>query len=490
MTRRRGWAGRWWTTVMAGWGGLLLACGQEPPPRESPPEMAWATQAQRVEPGDAEDIFRSRCPTTVPPPRSETLFVANTGTHHEDSPLGSLDNPFTTITAAVKAARPGSIIQVSPGTYPEQVTITPDIAKAGTATAPIILRGATSARPVIVPGPGRVVGSLLMVSLPYWIVESFEVDVRGNPSFAALFEGSTYCSQLINSHLHGGRTGSGVVVNRASNLLIGGTEIHDFWKVGQDSHGVTAKGTSSDVFVVRNNIHDVAGDSVQCQEANGRPAGLYIERNELHDAGENAVDVKGCDVVAIRKNTIHDFPNLALFPWQANTSAAEAVLIHEDATNVSIVGNVISHAGRGVSVGGMAATDHPAGVMIQDNTISDIFNYANRFNGQGIRIVKASGVIVTGNTIERTADAGLRLAADEPLVVSGLAVFNNTLRDMGFFVMLGRTEHHPNLQMDRNRYEGPSGRFVAAGLLYQGDFPVWQAKLAPQGLELNSVRVP
>ncbi|NTX16328.1 right-handed parallel beta-helix repeat-containing protein [Myxococcus sp. CA051A] len=469
--------------------GLTLACGVETTDPSEDEMHLGEVAAELVEPPDGKEIFLERCPTAADA-RDRTLFVSNTGPWNSSRPLGSSSNPYRTITLALKAARPGNIIEVRPGTYPEQLVINPSTTRAGTAIAPILVRGASSFRTRIVPPTGRVVGSLLTLSQPYWIFQSLEVDIQGKASFAALFERNTYCSQLIDSRIHRGTAGGGVVISSANNVLIGNNEIYDFSKSGADSHGVVVKNASREIFVLENNIHQTAGDSVQCQMDGNRPAYLYIEHNQLHDAGENGVDIKGCDSVFVRTNSIFDFPNLSRYPWQASTSAAEAVVVHADATNVQLVSNTISDAGRGISLGGTTAGDQPVDVLIRNNTISDIFNFANRGNGQGIRVVQVNRVQIRANLVQRTADAGLRLAADEPLGAPGMLVFDNILRDMPLFVRLGRAQYRAQMRMDRNRYEGPRGKFTATGLVNLGEFPEWRSKLAPAGLEQNSIRVP
>ncbi|MBZ4399995.1 right-handed parallel beta-helix repeat-containing protein [Myxococcus sp. AS-1-15] len=486
--------GKQWLThrlaVLAG--ALALACapgsGQEDAsPTEdvtgaaSAPTPLWDEDAMPLE---AASAFRDRCPGPEAA-LGATLHVANLGPRDAEAPLGSRANPFTTIMAAVREAQPGNIIQVHAGIYPEQVAITPLKARAGTASAPIVLRGERAARPIIVPSATDV-GSLVMLSQPYWVVEFVEVDVRERPSFAALFENDTTCTQLTDSLLHGGRAGGGVVVSDASRLLISGNKVHDFSRWGQDSHAVVVKGASREVFIVGNDLHDASGDAVQCQPNEGRPSALFIEGNQMHDCGENGIDVKACDDLAIQGNVFFRFPNLERFPWQATTSAAEAVLVHEDATNIRIIGNAIFLAGRGISIGGLSPVDNPVDVLVKGNVVTDIFNFANRANGQGIRIVRAHRVRVLDNIIERTEDSGLRLAADEPLVVTDLQVYGNTLRDMTSFVKLGRDTARPGLRMDRNRYEGADGKFSAFGLLSIGTFTTWQNRLAPFNLEQGS----
>ncbi|MCP3098500.1 right-handed parallel beta-helix repeat-containing protein [Myxococcus sp. K15C18031901] len=446
------------------------------------------TRSGRLAPAFTTDLFYEHCPE-LEDATGTTLYVASSGPRNRTRPLGSNENPYRTITEAVKVAQPGNTILVRPGNYPEQVAITPEKgARPGTPSAPIVLRGVpTSTRPRILPTAANV-GSLVMVSQPNWILQHLEVDIQARPSFGVLFETRTTCSQLHDAVIHGGRAGGGVVISYAEFVLVNDTEIYDFSKTNTDSHGIAVRGVSRGIFITENNIHDVSGDCVQCQSDGGRPSTLLIERNRLHAAGENGVDIKACEDVLVHLNAIYDFPNVAAYPWQATTSAGEAVLVHENATQVQIISNEIANAGRGVSIGGNNDIDIPVNVQIEDNYIHDIFDYAQRSNGQGIRIVKAEGAHIIGNTIARTHDAGLRLAADEPNTVSGMRVYDNVLRDMRLFVRLGANNRRPGVGMDRNRYEGATGNFTLTNQLWEGDYNTWRTLLAPSALDQSSTR--
>ncbi|AKF85922.1 hypothetical protein MFUL124B02_18640 [Myxococcus fulvus 124B02] len=135
-------------------GGLALACapGMEGSGQEASSTVEGATRVasaplwdEDATPLEAASAFRDRCPGPEAA-RGATLHVANTGPRDADAPLGSPANPFTTIMAAVREAHPGNIIQVHAGIYPEQVALTPLKARAGTASAPIVLRGERAVR--------------------------------------------------------------------------------------------------------------------------------------------------------------------------------------------------------------------------------------------------------------------------------------------------------------------------------------------------------
>ena len=239
------------------------------------------------------------------------------------------------------------------------------------------------------------------------------------------------------------------------------------------------------IFVTENKLHDASGTACGASPSGGRPSTLLIERNRLYAAGENGVDLKACDDILVHQNAITNFPNVAAYPWQANTSAGEAVLAHENATNAQHLDNEIASAGRGISPGGNNDIDHPVNVRIAGNPIHDC---AKRINGQGIRIVKAQGVHVLGNMLERTRDAGMRLVADEPNTVAGLIVYDSVLRDMRLFVRLGAIKRRPGVGMDRDRYEGPQGRVTITQQRWEGDYDASRGVLSSTALDQFSSR--
>ncbi|MCP3142525.1 right-handed parallel beta-helix repeat-containing protein [Pyxidicoccus xibeiensis] len=494
--------------------GLVLACGPEPsqnegmspdgqdpvvrddtPEQGHPDEQVFENEVEEEEelaigpsrgnPRGAELLFRDRCPTPEEA-TGKTLYVGKPARGARKAARGSQGNPYSTISAAVKAARPGNVIQVLQGTYEERVVLSGKDVRAGTREEPIVLRGAPKNQTKLLM-PAEDEGNLLVVAKPYWVVQDVELDVDGKPYVAALFESNTDCSQLLDSKVHSGSAGGGVILDQAKYVLIGHNEIHDFSKQDEDSHGVLVKDGSELVFIIDNDIHGNSGDAVQCHANGSRPHGVFIERNRLHDSGENGVDIKSCDHVYIRGNAIYDFPADKSFPWQKGTSAAEAVVIHQDANNIHAVNNRIARAGRGISVGGTSQKDHPRNVVLKGNHISDIRDDPV-MNGQGIRIVKGTDLSILGNTLEKVADVGLYLGADY-LAVSGLVVKGNVLRRMDRFVKLGARGDISGLELDDNRYHGV-GRFDATGGPQTDDFAKWQRALRGFGLEQGSRRLP
>jgi nitrous oxidase accessory protein NosD len=400
-----------------------------------------------------------------------------------DSGAGTRESPLRTIRRAVALARPGDVIRVLPGTYLEQLVLE----HKGSGASAVTLRGEGTPLPKIVPSD-RTRSSVITVR-GRWNLENLHIDVSGAPMFAVVFDRGSNLSRLVGSELHGGTSSAGVLVGGGAHITIEDNSIHHFIKPGMDSHGVVVVGPARNITIRGNDIHHNSGDSVQCQAGEVPAESLLIEGNRMHDEGENGVDIKQCHNVTVRNNFLSGFPNTSIRP--AGSSAGEAVVIHQAARNVVIQNNVISRAGRGVSVlaAGPSLCEN---LRIEGNTIQKIRNFPQG-NGQGIRIEAARNVRVVGNTIEGTDSYGLMLAADGKMV-TGLVVKHNTLRGeaRALLLRLGREAHRPGLVMYSNHYsrggvlkaDGVNERLVGKLLPLRGLFSGEQLNLSsPDRLE-------
>jgi hypothetical protein len=414
---------------------------------------------------------------TPPAATGQTWYVSTKGSH---SGRGTIDSPLRTIGAAAALAKAGDTIKVLSGVYSEQLFLesrTPSL-------APITLRGEGSPLPTIIPAPEKSRSAVILVR-GHWNLENLRIDVGGARMSAIVFERGGSKSRVSGSELKGGASGAGILVAGATNITIEDNEIHHFIKPGDDSHGVLVVGPSRSVTVRNNDIHHNSGDSVQCQAYNGVAAeDLIIEGNSMHDEGENAVDIKLCNRVTIRNNEMRGFPNTAI--RRRGSSAGEAVIIHDSARNVTIRGNLMSRAGRGISV----VAGHglpPENVRIEDNTIQEIRNFPEG-NGQGIRVESGRNVQVLDNTVESTASYGMMLAADQR-VVFGLVVKKNTLRPgpNQLLMRLGHELSRPGLVLRQNHY-GKNGILKGDGLreLLGGRHAPYRGKFTGEHLLLTA----
>ncbi|WP_224372281.1 right-handed parallel beta-helix repeat-containing protein [Hyalangium versicolor] len=358
-----------------------------------------------------------------------------------DAGKGTRESPLRTIGRAVALARPGDAIRVQPGVYAEQLVL----GSRGSGAASILLKGEGQPRPTLVPGDKS--RSTLIRVRGSWRVENFEIDIGGAPMIALAFEAGASQAALIDSDVHGGTAGAGVLVEGGQDITLQHNALHHFIREGEDSHGVAVVGPSRNIVIRENDIHHNSGDSIQCQAGTAPAETLLIVSNTLHDEGENGVDIKRCNAVTVRSNILSDFPNTDI--RAPGSSAGEAVVIHEAASGVSIQGNLISRAGRGVSVVDSSSTED---VWVEGNAIEDIHNFPEG-NGQGIRIASARNVTVVGNTIGRTDSYAMMLAADGQ-TVSGLTVKDNILRagSQPLLLRLGRESFRPGMVLQGNSY--------------------------------------
>ncbi len=361
-----------------------------------------------------------------------------------DTAEGNAAQPFRTIGKAVSVAGPGELIRVLAGTYAERIDLGPGV-KAGTAEAKITLQG--EGKPRIIPGAGS--GAIIQVRRPNWIIDGFELDLRGAQNFAVSFQGDVKGSVLANSELHHGTSGGAVTTyGNATGAIIENNHIHSFVKRtgDQDSHGVVVQPTSRDITVRNNDIHDNSGDSVQCLGPEGfstlPPAkGLVVENNHFYANRENAIDIKTCHDVVIRNNRMHRFKPSA-------TAKGDALVVHYSARNVLIENNEVYDSGKGISVGGNREGPMPTGVIIRRNRVHDITSQGGG-EGSGIRLENSEGTVVVNNTITRVSTAALVLGHGTGGPTQNVRVENNII-DAAVAVSLG--SQRPGMKMGFNLY--------------------------------------
>ncbi len=384
---------------------------------------------------------------TAPEPEptySREWYVSPSG---NDASAGTKSAPFRTIAKAVSVVGPGEIVRVQAGTYAEKLRIATN-AKAGTSSAKITLKGEGSPRIVPVSGGWY----MWQVQRPNWIIDGFEFDAQGAAQVAVTFSGTTQGSVLRNSELHHGAFGSGVnTADAATGVTIENNHIHHFSRGSDDSHGIVITPTSQDITVRNNVIHDNSGDSVQCIGPEGfstlAPAEkVVIEGNHMHSNDENAVDIKSCFGVTIRRNKMHGFR-------QSSSARGEAVVVHLSARDVVIEDNDISDAALGIAIGGNAGNyGQVSNVSIRRNRIRDTVAP----EGTGIRIEGSQNVRVLHNTITNTAGFAFSVGHGTNGASNNTLVKNNIFGSRAA-VNLGSLT--PGMDMDYNLYLPNAGFF-------------------------------
>jgi hypothetical protein len=245
---------------------------------------------------------------------------------------------FSTIQAAVTASPAGGTIDVCPGTYPEQVTITKALTVVGIAS------GTTDAAVVVAPSGG--------------VVQNAS-DIVGNPVAAQIFVDNA--TGVTISHLTVDGSNNGI-----SNCSL-------------DLEGIYYQNSSGTITynAVRNQLNPPGlqgcqtGLAINVESSAGTPS-VAISNNSVRNYDKNGITANGLGGGA-------PGPNVTV---KGNT------VIGIGATSVV--------AQNGIQIG-FGATATVTGNMVAD----DIYT-GPTYGSSGILIYASTGVTVTGNTVEST----------------------------------------------------------------------------------------
>jgi hypothetical protein len=378
-----------------------------------------------------------------------------------DSWPGTVAQPFRTIRRALRAARPGDLIRVFSGTYPERLVIDGSVA-AGTSTQPIRLQG--EGMPRLVPQAGTP-SSMLVIQRQYWEVAGFNIDVQGQPKYAVVFTGDVTGSKVTGCDIHGGSLGGGITTyGWARGALIEGNRIHHFSRGTQDSHGVVIQPTSQQITVRGNIIHNNSGDSVQCIGPEGYssdpPArGVVIENNTMYGDREQAVDIKTCLNVVIRGNSMHDY--------------IAAMVVHYSAADVVIDRNSIYNVGKGIAIGGDRGGPIPARIIVQRNKFWNVTRDTIR-EGVGVRLENADRARILNNTFYGIAWAAIRFGNSGD--TTNLEIRNNIIQPSAGGLAYYRGAYSPGLATGTNLIApGTQFSWLSGGTRRTGDLAAFRA---------------
>jgi hypothetical protein len=236
-------------------------------------------------------------------------------------------DPSGTIDRALERARPGDTILVASGTYPDLVEAGPR----GTADAPITLKPAPGAHPVVS-------GGFKLIHAAHVRVTDMTFDGTGNPA------------------------GFGTSIWDGHHIEFAGNEITGY---GAWAQGVLIRAQSTGVRIVGNHIHDLGGrprfdHGIYCESATG----TVIQDNTIDDIATGyGIHLFGdCDDTRIVGNTI-----------AGNGMSGITIGGNEDrgtSDGTLVVRNVIAeHATAAWSEYGFAVTEYKAGRrnVIRDN---------------------------------------------------------------------------------------------------------------------------
>jgi hypothetical protein len=305
-------------------------------------------------------------------------LIASTPAHAKNYEVGSCIPSlpkFTTIQLAVSSVAPGSIIEVCPGTYFEQVTI----------AQPLTLRGVSSSnkdRPVIAPPPNGLAVNVTSIT------------------------GAKVAAQVLVQNL-----------GPIGNVILTGITV--------DGSTAEVPGCSSTAFLA--GIFYASGTSGTINE-------MTTRKQQLPSCGygiwvENGPGAK--QSVTVENNSVHDVSWEGIFAFSNQTPSTLAAtikgnfvngLVYNQTTDIeaigitgAVTGNVVTGGLVGISSGGAPGTpltisgnalaDISIGVgiaitdvtTVSSNKISNVYT-AFAFGGSGV----SPGPTVTGNSTKNT----------------------------------------------------------------------------------------
>lgn len=354
---------------------------------------------------------------------------------------------WRTIKKAANSLKPGQAAYVHAGIYLEQRIVT---GSDGRADAPIRLMAARGEK-VVIQGDSAVDAPFFQLTKAFWIVDGFEIAANQQIGHAVRFD-KNHHAVVKNIHAHHGRGNAAISIFAAQDVALLDSMIHEYTRDNADSHGVIITPDCERVLVKGNRSWKNGGDSVQCvgpddsPELGARPPrDILIEENRFYEDVENAVDLKTCHNVTVRRNKCYGYRAVNTAPGGA------ALVVHRNASGILIEENRIWNSGMGASMG--ASTGAGQGqlgpVVFRRNLIFDMQTERNGV-GAGIRVAPVQAALkIYHNTFYNIPNYAIRLG-DEG-VVQQAVVINNIVMNAGQALEIN-TKNTPTLQCDRNLY--------------------------------------
>ncbi len=390
------------------------------------------------------------------PSRSVDDFYYVDNTHPDATDFlnanGTPDKPRLSV--PVRTLRAGSYLEIHGGPY-ETKTIR--LVGEGAPDAPVWISGSSD-------GERPVFRKTLELEGTHVFVEYLIFDRSGN----TLALGNDSSNIVIRNNVFSGprhADGFNSVLSihgqpdaPVHDIVIVNNEIHGFGDSSpeaqeNDYHGIKASRNCSNIWIIQNHTYDMGGDSVQIGDASlpdeERCHHIYIARNQFHQNKENAVDVKKAMDIIVSENSIHSFT-------PRDSSDASAIVIHNNADNIWIVGNCISDAAIGIINTGAINTWFVAN-QLTNILAGDELEIDSKY-GRGVAMHmrgNSSGGIVD-NTLSNY-DKGIQLTGGSNYEVSGNA-FAGRATVESFDTQIANTGLATRVAQDFNIYEAFSAQ--------------------------------
>lgn len=337
--------------------------------------------------------------------------------------VGSCALPsYLTITAAITAATPGSIVKVCPGTYQEQLTINKNLTLEGIA--------AVNERQTVILAPASLVQNATSVAGlgdPSIAAQVFVHDATVTISDLVVDGGTSWngCSlNLIGIYYQNASgTVSRVVTRNQVGVPISGC---------QEGLGIFVESASpkiATVTVENSSVHDYQKNGIV---GHGVDTTLTAITNQVRGVGptpaiaQNGIEIAFGATGKVENNTVLDF-NYTPFP------DSTGILIY-DSANTTISTNHVGDAQYGIAIEGDGA--FPAdNATITSNTVNGAFD--------GIDVCGSAGGSVGTNNVGGSTQSGIHLDGSCSPSAGGTTVSGNTINE-GCAAYLDNTGESPS----------------------------------------------
>jgi len=352
---------------------------------------------------------------------------------NSNNEFGSPNKPRRTIPEITYPA--GAYVEIHGGPYTGggQLILTAN----GTVDQPVWIRGASADEMPEITGETILKGQYVFLENLRYTRAKKTVQLRSHNS-------STLHHVVIRNCVF---EGAGIVVGNGSAIAIYGSSVNRFHDIvvynnkisymgasysevdpslgiapENDFHGILVRTNADRIWVLKNIIHHLGGDSIQVGVAStsdiNRTSHTYIGGNGFYDNLENGIDVKEADFTLISTNRIKNW-----IQHKDNSSTGGAIIVHNNAKNTWIINNRISNAATGVGVTGESLETWIVGNIIEHirhSTWDTAWNAKSIYSkGAAIHFRGSSSGGAANNTIINS-DKGIEMATGSYIIINNI----------------------------------------------------------------------
>ena len=278
--------------------------------------------------------------------------------------------------------------------------------------------------------------------------------------------------------------------NKSKGLVIYDCEIANYGEnlatsTENDIHAFKPEENFTDIWYINVTCTNMGGDCIQVGSANtpvvDQCERVYIAKNDLSNCLENAIDIKSCRDIIISQNTLYDFNRLGT---GGGIDQINAVIIHDDPTNVWCLANTVYNCALGIAITGADGT------YLLYNVIYDIdpvmpYNPNSPFGvGYAMSSRASTNVTMALNTVYDYA-GGFGAANQQTLDLLS-NIFHTRNNALGFDVNYGSSSDYLNGSTDYNCFFPIINAFRSERGSTIEDYPTYKAST---GNEANGIIV-